>query len=365
MIVPWLLAAPAVVAAAITSINLATWPTGRPNAHTRRVSVLFPARNEAAHIGPAVTTALANGVHEVLVYDDSSTDATAAIAEAAGAKVIPGVPLPVGWVGKVHACHQLARHATGDVLLFVDADVRLERDGAARMVDLLTRWQAQVATAVPHQHTGTWLERWVLPLLHVTYTSWLPLVLIPWIPDPRILAANGQLLAVERTAYDAMGGFAAVSSAVVDDMAFCARAKSTGHRVVFADGERVASCRMYRSAREVWEGFSKNVYPGLNSPLLLAVVVALYLTAFVLPTLGLLASPLLPDAWRLACFVAVGANLGQRVALAVRHRHPWDTVVAQAPATLALIAIALNSWRWARNRSIHWRGRVYPGVSGA
>lgn len=99
-----------------------------------RLSVLIPARNEADNIGDCLTSVMASCTGsigaEIIVLDDSSADGTGAIAEETGGgrvRVLKGRPLPEGWLGKSHACAQLAEAASGDWLLFLDADVRLQQ----------------------------------------------------------------------------------------------------------------------------------------------------------------------------------------------------------------------------------------------
>ena len=160
-----------------------------------------------------------------------------------------------------------------------------------------------------------------MPLLLLTYTSWLPLFLVAASRDPRFVAANGQLLAVRRDAYDRLGGFAAVAHEIVDDVAFCRRAKEHGERLVFADGFRMARCRMYDSAKGVWDGFSKNIYEGIGgTPWALALVLALHLAVFVGPYVALVLALLgITELWWPA-MVGVGANVALRGVLVLRFR---------------------------------------------
>ncbi len=328
----WLVAAPALLPAVLGAFNLVAWPRGRPSGRFEgRVSALVPARDEERDIERCVRALLdaRPALDEVIVYDDQSADATPQIlarraAEDARLKVLRGDGLPEGWVGKPHACHRLAAAATGDVLLFVDADTSLLPGGAALLAELLGRYRADAVSAMPRQEVGGFFERLMIPLLHITYISWLPLPLIWRSRDPRFLAANGQVMAIRRGAYDAVGGHEAVRGEVVEDMALSRNLKAAGRRLVFADGHHIARCRMYRSARGVWEGFSKNLYEGLGEqPLLLAAALAVYAAAFVLPWLAL-----------------AGALL--------------------APAALGgLLALALNSARWTRAGRIRWAGRTY------
>ena len=364
----WLLAVPPVLALLIALINAFTWTRGKPAGPTEDLSVCIPARNEIATIEQVVRAALASNPMEVVVCNDNSTDGTGEAlariaAEDTRLRVFNAPPLPVGWVGKVRACHLLARHARGNTLVFVDADTTLLSGGLSRVADLLTRYRAGIVTAVPRQEVRTPMERLVVPLLHVTYTAWLPLALVWLSRDPRFMAANGQILGIRRDTLDAIGGFEAIRDQVVDDMALCRRAKTGGHRVVFADGHHIASCRMYGSAREVWEGFSKNIFEGLGEsvPALIAASL-LYISAFVLPYALLPASLLAPSLLPVA-LTGLAATLTLRLVLAVRHGHPLSSVVMHPVGILVLIAIAWNSMRWSRSGQIRWAGRVYPRLS--
>ena len=357
----WLCAGLAVLAFINTCVNLLYWPRGLGVQDLPKVSVLVPARNEEDNIQAAVQSALAAGADQVVVYEDGSTDRTAERLRAIRdprLKVVTGTPLPEGWVGKPHACHQLSTHATGDVWVFMDADVQLRPDGLRRIAFEMNRMRADVLSAVPAQETHTWFEQWLMPMLHVTYNAWLPLFLIHSSPNPRFLAANGQLIAFTPRAYASIGGFEAVRLDVVDDMAITRLAKRQGHRVVFADGFHMASCRMYRTPTELWEGFSKNVYEGLGSEWALALAIGLNLGAWVLPWVGLLFA-----VWNPALLgpslLGVACGLMTRAALAQAHRHHWWSIVLHPTAVLMLVAIALNSWRWHRQGQVTWAGRVY------
>lgn len=357
----WISAGIAAFAAAMTLLNLLTWSRARYRLRgpMPQVSVIVPARNEAGNIGACIRAVAAAGpVHEIIVYDDGSTDATGDAARAVGdprVRVLRGDGLPPGWVGKTHACHRAAEAARGDVLLFVDADVRLFAGAVERVAAVIERG-ADVVTAVPRQVTGGRFEAAVMPLLHLTYTAWFPLELVYRARDPRFTAANGQLLALTRDAYDRVGGFAAVRGEIVDDMALCTRAKRLGLRVRFLDGHELAACRMYDSPAALWAGFSKNLYEGLGeSPAALAIVIALYGVGFLLPYVAL------PFAWNaLPVQIALAAGTALRAASARRFGQSLWGVITQPFAVAVFLGIALNSMRWALKGEIVWRGRVYP-----
>lgn len=373
----WLLfALPAMIPLLITSVNLLTWRRGRVSASRPQVSVLIPARNEERNIESCVRSVLkAEGsracVKEILVYDDLSEDRTGELVEALSqvddrVRLIAGSPLPIGWVGKPHACERLLQQAAGDVLLYLDADVCLEGQGLLRLVSFLdTPVGARLVTAVPRQITGSAFERLVIPLLTLTYAAWLPLRLVEYGRRATTVAANGQLVMISRRDALSLGGFESVRCELVDDIAFARRAKERGYRVAFADGYLTARCRMYRSASQVWRGFSKNLYEGLGAnPLSLGLAVGLYLACFVVPYVGL-ALALLPDGMHRhllpAASAGVAANVLLRFMLALRYRQPPLGILLHPISVLALVAIAINSARWAVLGRNSWAGRCYPG----
>lgn len=375
-----LVALPALIPLALVTFNALRWTRGRalPAAGLAApggISVLIPARDEAANIESCVRAAdTARGpITEIIVYDDGSTDATPEVlarldAELPRLRVLRGEGLPAGWVGKPHALHQLSAAARSDVLLNIDADVTLHEDGVLRMLSLLGRPDevpgglgADVVTAVPRQRTGSFVERVMIPLLHLSYVAWLPMPLIYRTRDPRVLAANGQLLMVRRTALDAVGGWAGVRTALVDDMALCRAVKHNGRRVVFADGHLMADCRMYPDAASLWRGFSKNFYEGIGGhPAALVVVTALHLLFFVVPYVALPVA-MVCAAWGIAAAAAIGvaANVALRLIMARRYGHSLGSVLLHPIAVLAMMGVLLDSFRWSRRGDIRWRGRSY------
>ena len=380
-----LVAGPALLAMGLVAFNAAFWTRGRalPEAASATpggVSVLIPARDEVANIERCVRAADAAGgpITEILVYDDDSTDGTREVLSALQAelprlRVIHGDGLPAGWVGKPYALDRLSAEARGEVLLNIDADVTLRPDGLLRMLSLLGSPEqvaggldAAVVTAVPRQRTGSMIERIMIPLLHLSYVAWLPMPLIHRTRDPRVLAANGQLLLVRRSALDAVGGWAGVRAQLVDDMALCRVMKRSGRRVVFADGDRMADCRMYSDGASLWRGFSKNFYEGIGGhPLGLIIVMALHLLIFVAPYV-VLAIVVLPIAalrgdtgLLAAAAVGVAANVVLRLIMAARHGHSLLSVLVHPLAVLAMMGVLFDSYRCSRRGDIRWRGRSY------
>ncbi len=353
--------------------NRVTWVKRRFHSdRALELSVLIPARNEEHNIGALLQNLLTlkrpEWVREVVVCDDSSSDNTASIVAQHSVRdprirLINAGPIPSGWIGKPYACERLFLESTGRHLLFVDADVRLERDALSQLAGMLDQAGGGLVTAVPHQVTGTFFERLILPLLHLTYLSWLPLNWANHRHDPKTVAACGQILLTERSTLESLGGFVPVRHSLVDDVALARHARSKGVFALFYDGALVARCRMYRSSREVWSGFAKNLYLGLGSPLALLIAWVLYGGAFILPFV-LLAfvcfSPSSQDGLELLLIAgAVLANAVVRLVLLRAYSQSLLSALLHPFAVLVLLFLSgYSAWKVALGR-VQWAGRSY------
>jgi chlorobactene glucosyltransferase len=261
------------------------------------ISVLIPARNEAAVIGQTVGALLAQQYPniEVIVLDDHSTDATAQVATAVAAgdprfRLISGAALPTGWGGKNWACHQLVQAARHDLLLFTDADVQWRSGALTAVTAMQAATQADLLTVWPTQLTESWGERLIVPLMSFAVLAYLPVTFAHNSPYPQAAAANGQCLFFRRQAYQTCGGHTAVRNRVLEDVLLAQRIKAAGLRLRMADGAGLVACRMYHSWQETLHGYAKNILAGHGSSMLALVGSTLFhLLLFVAPWLWLIA----------------------------------------------------------------------------
>lgn len=257
-----------------------------------RVSVLIPARDEEAGIAAAVDAVLQSvGVQfEVVIMDDGSTDRTAETVAGLTklderVRLVEAPALPEGWNGKQHACWALAHEARFETLCFVDADVRLEPDGLARMATFMERGDAALVSGFPRQVTGTWMEWLLLPLIHFVLLGFLPLARMRAGTDPSFAAGCGQFMMVQREAYFVAGGHAAIRRTMHDGLLLPKLLRQAGFRTNLADMTRLATCRMYTNAAQVWNGLAKNATEGLGAPSRIVPVSLLLILGQVMPVI--------------------------------------------------------------------------------
>ncbi len=340
------------------------------------VSVIIPARNEAANIDRVIrSVAFQGGWGEILVVDDQSEDATPEIVrrlseEIAGIELLRVEQLPVGWLGKCHALALGARRARGEWLLFTDADTEHRPGSLEAMLARARAGNVDLLSLSPGQRTETWWEKAVIPLVFVELAKVYPFEEVSD-PSSPAAAANGQYLLVRRSAYERAGGHEAVRSEILEDVALARRVKQAGGRLLFLPGAEWVETRMYRRFGELWRGWSKNLFPLLapDAAAGLGTVTRWWLLD-ALPATAFLAASILFAVGRGAVAGAL-AVCGLFVLALIRHwsygqrlaRLGFDSRLANYLAPGALLAglLLLNSLRIHRlSGRVEWKGREYP-----
>ena len=367
---------------------------------TENVAVLLPVRNEAHRLEPCLRSVLGQtGVPglQVLVLDDQSTDGTRevvhrVVGDDPRARLLTGAPLPRGWWGKPWACQQLADEACAisrapdpsesrmpaeqssaprpnseacansrapdpsdsrmpTVLVFVDADVVLSEDAIAATVAALRDSGLDLLCPYPCQVAVSLVERLVQPLLQWSWLTTLPLRRAESSPRPSLSAANGQLLAVDTSAYRRAGGHATVRAEMLEDIALLRAVKRSGGQGTVADGTRIATCRMYDGWPALRDGYAKSLWSAFGSPTGAAAVVGVLGLAYVVPAVAALRGSRAGLAGYLAAVagrVVVGRRFGARV---------WPDSLAHPLSVLTFSGLTALSLRRRRRGTLQVSGR--------
>jgi dolichol-phosphate mannosyltransferase len=346
-------------AAAVTLTRLSRGRSRRPPLSAEgapppegEVSVVIPARDEAARIGPCLEGLRGDrDVSEVVVVDDRSSDGTADVAAAAGARVVAGAPLPEGWVGKPWALQQGLEAARGEWVVTLDADTR-PQPGLVRALVAELESGADLISAGSRFVCDTVGERLVHPSMLVTLIYRCGPADAEPPPPPERLLVNGQCLAFRREELLAAGGFSRAATHMTDDVALGRGLARDGWAVRFRDSGGMLDVRMHESGAEVWREWGRSLaMPDVTDPgrqALDLAVVWLVLAAPLPRLLGRRASPLdgLLLAVRLAMLVATRDSYPKR---GVPY---WLSFLADAPVAARLTWSALRPTRT-------WRGRTY------
>lgn len=360
LVLAWACLALALLPLAMTLANLRVFRAPTKGSGCPGVSVLIPARNEEANIAAACAAVLSSrGVDlELIVLDDASTDSTPAILAAIAdprLRIASAAALPPGWSGKQHACAALAALATHELMVFVDADVRLAPEAVSRMAGFMARHpSAGLASGFPYQVVRTWSEVLLLPLIHFLLLGFLPMTLMSRRTDPAFGAGCGQLFIARRSSYAAAGGHAAIRASLHDGLTLPRAFRRAGRLTLLFDATSFASCRMYANAAQVWEGLCKNATEGMAKPAALPIWTIILAGGQVAPAVLLTVAPSWP-AW-----LALAAGIGTRLMLALRFRQPLLSALLHPLGVLALLVVQWFSLiRAAGGGRATWRGRAY------
>lgn len=355
---PWIIVLPTFFALFLSLINFIT--IRKPLADSEIsdfVSVIVPLRNEANNVIELIENlrsqhSLTNV--EFILLDDNSDDSTfdlvsTAIEKRPNFRLIQGEPLPSGWIGKVWALHQLLAQTHGEIIVSIDADVRLTSDAISKSITLMKSVQLDFLSPYPHQIAQTFGERLIQPLLQWSWMSTLLLRLSERTVFSSMAVANGQFFIVKRHALDVAGGYEAVKNAVLDDVFLARRLIKTGSHGAVVSGAKIAECRMYSSWSEIEAGYGKSLRHGFGSIIgSVSAILFLFLTG-VAPLILVLTGSM----WGWIAFTSMTIT---RILSAHRSRmRILDSLLHPISSTL-LIYLILYSY--VKRGDVKWKGRT-------
>ncbi len=338
-----------------------------------RVSIIVPARNEAEHIEAALLSLLQLDYpdYEVIAVDDRSEDRTAAIMEALSAdwrargeashhrlKVLHVRELPPGWLGKVHAMWMAAQQATGDWLLFTDADVVFRADTLGRAVVYGEREQADHVVLFPTMVMESVGERMMMAF----FQSQFVFAHRPWkVSDPksRDSIGVGAFNMIRRPVYESIGTYAALRMAVLDDMMLGELVKQHGFHQRCVFGRDLLRLRWVVGTMGMMRGLTKNFFAILRFNVAFAMFA---ICGVVLVNLGPFVGVWFADGWARAGYsaalIAIAAmywGMSQRSEISTLYffLHPIGGLLFAATMARSMVITLARG-------GIEWRGTFYP-----
>jgi hopene-associated glycosyltransferase HpnB len=333
------------------------------------VTVVIPARNEAACIGETITSLLQQdyaGSCRIVLVDDDSSDGTADVArqaaDALGGQltIIGGRALPRGWTGKLWAVKQgvdaaQAASPPPDYILLSDADIVYAPQVLGDLVARAAAGNFVLASLMVKLRCDSVAERCLIPAFIFFFQMLYP---FRWVnsPDNTTAAAAGGCMLLRRDALAAAGGIEAIRNALIDDCSLAKRLKAQG-AIWLGLTERVHSTRPYPTFEDIRGMVSRSAYAQLRySPLLLAgTVIGMALTYLAPPALALLASG--PARW--LGLVAWGLMaLAFQPTLRLYRRSPLWGLALPAIALCYMLFTLDSALQFVRGKGGLWKGRV-------
>lgn len=323
----------------------------KPAATLPPVSIIVPARNEASNLPrllPSLCTLQYPGRLERIVVDDNSTDETAVIAQNFGVQLVSLDGPPAGWLGKPYACHRGTAVAQGEWLLFTDADTEHTPNGLALAMQYALENQLDGLTFHLGHITNGWLDSATLLAAFAGLFVGLP---------RRHASLNGQYILLRRSVYERTGGFAAVRTEPLEDMALGRYLHDLGYRVPMLRGDNVARVAMYQSQGQLWRGMSRLGAGALRFAGVGSLLTGLLVTALMTPllTVGLISIRRLPLHW-------AGWSWGTAVLgvwpWAARFGPVWRAFFVPLGALIVQLSALWGLLNRVAGHGIPWKGRL-------
>jgi len=319
------------------------------------IGVIVPMRNEAENVeGLVATLAAQEGSFHFYLLDDNSEDQTLELLQRFTSSdsrftVIKGAVLKDDWIGKTWALQQLYEASNEEVLISIDADVRLSNDALNKAVTTLQDGRLDFVSPYPRQIAQSFAERLIQPLLQWSWLTTVPLRYAESSGQKSMAVANGQFFVVRRSSLAGIGGYQSVKHAVIDDVFLARELVECGSTGTVINGSDIAQTRMYASWSEIKAGYGKSLNTAFGSFFgAFFVVTFLFVTSVVPLIVGLFGNPF---GW-----LGFAAIVGTRMLSAIKSRGNVLDSVLHPISVLALIYLIVYSYL--RRGRIQWKGRT-------
>ncbi|MBW3113174.1 MULTISPECIES: glycosyltransferase [Bacillaceae] len=349
-----------------TFINLLFLPKLSHKSNTNElVTVMVPMRNEERNVKGLVESIreITHSPVEFILLDDGSTDRTRELLIECTKgdprfKIIDGTPLPEGWVGKVHACRELSRHASGSYYLYLDADVRVSPSIIEKVLYQMNRYGSGLVTGFPRFPIPTPLSKMLVPFQHFLVYFHLPLFVSNHTTKRAFTAAHGAFMFFRKEAYDDCGGHEAVKSSLLEDVHISRKVKEKGWKVTLVNNSFDVTCHMYDTDKEVWEGFMKNIFIGTGRSPVSVVLLTLFYSIFYITPLPLALFGLVQGEWSYS-IPLLSIWLQTFMIDLASNQSKWHFLLIPLASLAFIVIMWASMMRGLKKQGYTWKGRTY------
>ncbi len=348
-----------------TTERLEPGPGNREDDDLSEITVVVPARNEAEFIHKTVESILIQGKgHRIILVDDQSEDGTGEKGIEAGKEriqVIPGQPLPDGWVGKVWAMEQGTKQVETPLCLLLDADIELRPGMLGELRKKLKEEERAFVSIMAHPRLVTLWEKLFMPAFVYFF-----MLLYPFASSnnrkSKVAAAAGGCILIRTEVLRSIGGFEPMRGAIIDDCTLARRVKESGKSIWLGLSHGVRSQRGNEKLSSIWNMIARTAFTQLNySTILLIVCIFLLVLAFIVPITLIFVLQYFTSLTSILAMLMMGISYGP--ILYYYKMHPlWILTLPAVSVLYGLMTVssAMRYWRGDRSR---WKGRSYQKIN--
>ena len=346
------------------------------------VSIIIPTRNEADRIENCIKTLKKQTYQklEIIIVDDSTDNTIEIIKKLIGDdkrfKIIKQNKLPKGWVGKSYALQQASKLATGEWILFLDADIALHPTTVENTLYYAIEHKSDLLSLIPRLICKTFWEKVIQPIVG----GLILLVCPPFLandPKSKIAFAMGPFILIKKKVFDKVGGYSTIRDKITDDVELARIVKKSGFKITLINGQDALYLRMYRNFKDLWMGWSKNIFLGftylynINSRILrvliaiggaLAIFTLISLPFFIALTSGigvLLGFTNLLSLFIFSFFAWTAATIMQMYLYKIYKAYPKYSVASFLGGLIVTVIFLSSAAKVLTRKGVVWKGRLY------
>ena len=332
------------------------------SADLSRITVIIPARNEEEVISETLDALAVQGADlKIILVDDQSDDQTAVIArrnQLPCLEIIQGQNLPEGWSGKLWALEQGRQKAKTELVLLMDADIKLKPGILATALDQFDNKQLDMLSLMAYLQMESFWEKLFMPAFIFFFKLLYPFS-ITNSSSPYVAAAAGGFILIKKNSLEKIGAFDSLRHCLIDDCSLARQVKKSGGKIWLGLTHSVISMRTYKDLRGIWDMVARTAYTQLGYSLLFLVLCTLLMIAcFVFPLLAAVSG----NQWQFtgAIFTLIVMYACYLPTLKYYKIHPFWGVLLPFTGFVFLCMTWSSAWRYWFKSGANWKNRNYP-----